>query len=52
MRDWRVRGGKVAVICISNTYEGRRGAYRIMLGRPEGRNHLEETGVDGRPMLK
>jgi hypothetical protein len=26
----------------------RRGAYRVLLERPEGRNHLEDPGVDGR----
>jgi hypothetical protein len=25
----------------------RRGAYRILVGRSEGRNHLEDPGVDG-----
>jgi hypothetical protein len=29
-----------------------RGAYRILVGKPEGRNHLEDPGVDGRIMLK
>jgi hypothetical protein len=24
-----------------------RGAYRILVGRPEGRNHLEDQGIDG-----
>jgi hypothetical protein len=24
----------------------RRGAYRILVGKPEGRNHLEDPGVD------
>jgi hypothetical protein len=24
-----------------------RGAYRILVGKPEGRNHLEDPGVDG-----
>jgi hypothetical protein len=28
-----------------------RGAYRILVGRPEGRNHLEDPGVDGRIIL-
>jgi hypothetical protein len=30
----------------------RRGAYRALVGKPEGRNHLEEEGVDGRILLK
>jgi hypothetical protein len=25
----------------------RRGAYRVLVERPEGRNHLEELGVEG-----
>jgi hypothetical protein len=29
-----------------------RGAYRVLVGRPEGRNHLEDPGVDGRIILK
>jgi hypothetical protein len=24
-----------------------RGAYRILMGRPEGKNHLKDQGVDG-----
>jgi hypothetical protein len=26
----------------------RRGAYRILVGRPEGRNNFEDPGIDGR----
>jgi hypothetical protein len=29
-----------------------RGAYRILVGRPEERNHLEDPGLDGRIILK
>jgi hypothetical protein len=29
-----------------------RGAYMFLVGRPEGRNHLEDPGVDGRIILK
>jgi hypothetical protein len=29
-----------------------RGAYRVLVGRPEGRNQLEDPGVDGRIILK
>jgi len=32
--------------------EDRRGAYRILVGRPEGKKHLEDPGVDGRIILK
>jgi hypothetical protein len=30
----------------------RRGAYMALVGKPEGRNHLEDPGVDGRIILK
>ena len=30
----------------------RRGAYRILVGKPEGKNHLEDPVVDGRIILK
>jgi hypothetical protein len=26
----------------------RRGVYRILVGKPEDRDHLEDPGVDGR----
>jgi hypothetical protein len=26
----------------------RRGAYKVLVGGPEGKNHLEDLGVDGR----
>jgi hypothetical protein len=29
-----------------------RGTYRVLVGRPEGRRHLEDPGVDGRIILK
>jgi hypothetical protein len=29
----------------------RRGTYRVSVGRPEGREHLEELGVDGMMMI-
>jgi hypothetical protein len=30
----------------------RRGAYMALVGKPEGRNHLEDPGIDGRIILK
>jgi hypothetical protein len=30
----------------------RRGAYWVLMGKPEGRNHLRDLGVDGRIILK
>jgi len=29
-----------------------RGAYRVVVGRPEGKSHLEDLGLDGRIMLQ
>jgi len=34
-------------------YRGeRRGAYRILVRKPEGKNHLEDPGVDGKIILR
>jgi hypothetical protein len=30
----------------------RRGVHRVLVGKPEGKNHLEGPGVDGRIILK
>jgi hypothetical protein len=30
----------------------RRGVYRLLVGKPEGKNHLEELGIDGSMILK
>ena len=30
----------------------RRGAYMVLVGKPEGKNHLEDPDIDGRIMLK
>jgi uncharacterized protein (DUF2384 family) len=32
--------------------EERRSAYRVLVGEPEGKSHLEDPGVDGRIILK
>jgi hypothetical protein len=30
----------------------RRGVYSVVVGKPEGKNHLEDPGVDGRIILR
>jgi hypothetical protein len=30
----------------------RRGLYRVLVGKPEGRGHLEDPGVGGRIILR
>ena len=30
----------------------RRGVYRILVGKPEGKNHLEDPDVDGTVILR
>jgi len=30
----------------------RRGVYRVLVGKPEGKNHLEDPDVDGRIILR
>jgi hypothetical protein len=35
-----------------NTFGECRGAYRLLAGNPEGRNHLEHPDVDRRIILK
>jgi hypothetical protein len=30
----------------------RRGAYRVLVGKPEGKNHLEDLSVEGRMIVK
>jgi hypothetical protein len=29
-----------------------RGAYRVLVGRPEGKSHLKDLDIDGRIILK
>jgi hypothetical protein len=31
---------------------GRRGIYRVLVGKPEGKSHLENTGIDGRIIFR
>jgi len=35
-----------------STYGKRRGVYRGLVGKPDGKNHLEDPGIDGRIILK
>jgi hypothetical protein len=35
-----------------STYGERRGVYRVLMGKPEEKNRLEDPGVDGRIVLK
>ena len=30
----------------------KRGVYRVLRVKPEGKNHLEEPGIDGRIVLR
>jgi len=32
--------------------KSRRGAYRVLVGRPEKKKHLEDLRIDGRIILK
>jgi hypothetical protein len=36
------------VACVGE----RRSIYRVLVGKPEGKNHLEDPGVDGRVILR
>ena len=33
-------------------YGERRGVYRVLVGKPEGKNHLRDPGVDGRLIVR
>jgi hypothetical protein len=35
-----------------STYGERRGLYRVLVGKPEGRDQLEDPGIDGRIILR
>ena len=35
-----------------STYGERRGVYKVLVGKPEEKNHLEDPGVDGGIILK
>jgi hypothetical protein len=35
-----------------STYGKRRGVYKVLVGKTDGKNHLEDPGIDGRIILK
>jgi hypothetical protein len=35
-----------------STYGDSRNVYRILVGKPEGKNHSEDPGVEGRTILR
>jgi hypothetical protein len=35
-----------------STYGERRGVYTDLAGKPEGKDHLEDPGVDGKIILR
>jgi len=37
---------------VCSTYGERRGVYRVLVGKPEGRSHLGDQGGDGRIILR
>jgi hypothetical protein len=37
---------------VCNTYGGEERCMRVLVGRSEGKNHLNDFGVDGRIILK
>ena len=37
---------------VCSAYGVRRGVYRVSVGKPEGKNHLGDPGVDGRIILR
>jgi len=35
-----------------NTHGERRDVYKVLVGKPEGKNHLDDPGVDGSIILR
>jgi hypothetical protein len=57
--DDRYRGSIITYLLFLNRWAGhiarmraRRGVYRALVGKPEGKDHLEDPGVDGRIILR
>jgi hypothetical protein len=41
------------MVAACSTYVGEeRCLYRVLVGKPEGKNHLEDQGIDGRIILR
>ena len=38
--------------CACSTLGEGRGVFRVLVGKPEGKNHLEDPGVNGRIILR
>jgi hypothetical protein len=48
--DDKIKKNLMVWACGTNGNRG--GAYRVLVGRPERRKHLEDSGIDGRIILK
>jgi len=48
--DDQINNNEMVGAC--STYRARRVAYMVLVGKPEGKNHLENQTVDGRIILK
>jgi hypothetical protein len=38
--------------CTCSTYGDKRGDYRVLVGKPEGKRHLGDPEMDGRIILR
>ena len=49
--DDHIEKNEMAGAC--GTYMGdRRGLFKVLVGKPEGKNNLEDPGIDGRIILR
>jgi hypothetical protein len=49
---WVIKSRRIRWMAYVARMGKRRGAYRALVGRPQGKNYLEYLGVDGRIILK
>ena len=49
---WVIKWRKIRWVWHIAFMGERRGAYRVLVGKPKGRDHLEDPGVDGRTILR